>query len=88
MRRTFGQVISNCRFSATGSICVFGGGGGGGGPSPPSCGRKVNGTPKMLTYSGSKSPGLRVHFVTSVRAQPSPDHLLAEQLAGERPQAP
>jgi hypothetical protein len=52
MRMTFGQLISNSAFSETGSIAVFGGGGGGGGPSPPSCGRKVNGTPKILTYSG------------------------------------
>ncbi len=56
MRRTLGQVISYWRFEVSGSILVFGAGGAGGAPSPPSCGRKVNGTPKMLTYSGSNSP--------------------------------
>ena len=55
-------------------------------PRPPSCGRKVNGTPKMLTYSGSNKPGLRVHFVGGAPQAP-PDHLLAQQLAGEGPQA-
>jgi hypothetical protein len=32
------------------------GGGGGGGPSCVSCGKKVNGTPKIFTYSASNSP--------------------------------
>ena len=35
---------------------VFGDGGGGRGPSSDSWGRKVKGTPKMLTYSGSNRP--------------------------------
>src|SRR5690242_11542506 len=50
---TLGQLISKSLFSMTDSILVFGGGGAGGGPSWASCGRNVNGTPKILTYSGS-----------------------------------
>ena len=42
--------------AGSGSTAVLGAGGGGGPSSPPSCGRKVKGTPKMLTYSGSNSP--------------------------------
>src|SRR5579862_1948855 len=57
MRNTFGQLISYAFRSGIASINVFGVGGGGAGPSPvPSWGRKVNGTPKILTYSGSKKP--------------------------------
>ena len=55
MRTTFGHEISKAAFSATGSMAVFGFGGGGGPFSPPSCGKKVKGTPKTLTYSGSNS---------------------------------
>lgn len=71
MRTTFGQRISNPALAGSGSTTVLGVGGGGGPCSPPSCGRKVNGTPKMLTYSGSNNPvsGL---ISSDVRRKPRP----------------
>ena len=82
MRIMFGQLMANPPWPSTASIRVLGVGGGGGVSSPPSCGRNVNGTPKMLTYSGSNSPDLGVDLVGRA-AQAAADHLLAEELAGE-----
>src|SRR2546422_1057772 len=69
MRTMLGQVISYCAFCFAGSMRVLGDDGGGGGPSFDSYGRKVNGTPKMLTYSGSKRP---VSRFTSYEVRRSP----------------
>ena len=66
-----GIVISCCAFSFTGSILVFGGVGGSGGPSvPPSCGKNVKGTPKILTYSGTNNPSKPTSY--SVLRNPRP----------------
>ena len=63
------------------SLSLACGGGGGGGSSPlPSCGRNVNGTPKMLTYSGWNSPCFRQLLVRRA-PQSSPHHLLAQEAA-------
>ena len=52
MRTMLGQTISYSRRSFSASTCVFGGVGLGVPPSLDSCGRKVNGIPKIFTYSG------------------------------------
>ena len=78
-------MISCSAFSFTGSILVFGGGGGGGGPSdPPSCGRKVKGTPKIFTYSGSNNPSSPTHMKSAA------DHgqQLARKEAGYNARSP
>src|SRR3990167_7550695 len=53
---TLGHDTIYSFLAESGSISVLGGGGGGNTSSPPSCGRNVNGTPNMFTYSGSNIP--------------------------------
>ena len=87
MRMTFGQEISNDALRRVrarwGSLGL---GGAGIAPSFDSCGRNVNGTPKMFTYSGIEQAGVGIDFVGRA-AKTAAHDLLAEELAGEGAQA-